>query len=171
MLNKLIKALMGDTNKREIQRLLPIVEEINAQEPAMHALDDAGLRALTREFQERLRQATDDGKARLQEMREELDHEHDDNERRRLRLEMEDLKKGLDKDERAILDDILPQAFAAVREAAQRTIGQRHFDVQMLGGIVLHQEKSQRCAPAKARPWWRPCPSISTPSPDAACTW
>jgi preprotein translocase subunit SecA len=141
MLNKLIKALMGDANKREVQRLLPIVEKINALEPEMRALDNAGLQALTRDFQERLRQATDEGKARLQELQEELDHEHNDDERRRLRLEMEDLKKELDKDERAILDDILPRAFAAVREAAQRTIGQRHFDMQMLGGIVLHQGK------------------------------
>ena len=39
------------------------------------------------------------------------------------------------------LDDLLPEAFAAVREAARRTIGQRHFDVQLMGGIVLHQGK------------------------------
>ncbi len=41
----------------------------------------------------------------------------------------------------ATLDDLLPEAFAAVREAAKRTLGQRHFDVQLLGGIVLHQGK------------------------------
>ena len=39
------------------------------------------------------------------------------------------------------LDDILPEAFAAVREAAKRTLGQRHYDVQLIGGIVLHQGK------------------------------
>ncbi|GAI03503.1 unnamed protein product, partial [marine sediment metagenome] len=39
------------------------------------------------------------------------------------------------------LDELLPEAFAAVREAAKRTIGQRHFDVQLMGGIVLHQGK------------------------------
>ncbi|MFU8796555.1 MAG: preprotein translocase subunit SecA, partial [Dehalococcoidia bacterium] len=39
------------------------------------------------------------------------------------------------------LDDVLPEAFAAVREAAKRTIRQRHFDVQLMGGIVLHQGK------------------------------
>src|SRR5581483_8661594 len=39
------------------------------------------------------------------------------------------------------LDDLLPEAFAAVREAAKRTLGQRHFDVQLIGGIVLHQGK------------------------------
>ena len=39
------------------------------------------------------------------------------------------------------LDDILPEAFAATREASRRTLGQRHFDVQLLGGIILHQGK------------------------------
>ena len=39
------------------------------------------------------------------------------------------------------LDDILPEAFAVVRETARRTIGQRHFDVQLIGGLVLHQGK------------------------------
>ncbi len=50
-----------------------------------------------------------------------------------------EFKERLAKDE--ALDDILPEAFAAVREAAKRTIGQRHFDVQLIGGIVLHQGK------------------------------
>src|ERR671931_238060 len=44
-------------------------------------------------------------------------------------------------DEEVTLDDILPEAFAAVREASRRTIGLRHFDVQLLGGIVLHEGK------------------------------
>ena len=39
------------------------------------------------------------------------------------------------------LDDLLPEAFATVREAARRTLGQRHFDVQLVGGVVLHEGK------------------------------
>lgn len=54
-----------------------------------------------------------------------------------LRAKTEEFKERLGKGE--TLDAILPEAFAVVREAAQRTIGQRHFDVQLLGGIVLHQ--------------------------------
>src|SRR3989338_2541048 len=56
-----------------------------------------------------------------------------------LRAKTEGFKKRLS--EKETLDDILPEAFAAVREAAKRTIGQRHFDVQLMGGIVLHQGK------------------------------
>lgn len=49
------------------------------------------------------------------------------------------------------LDDLLPEAFATVREAAKRVLGQRHYDVQMVGGIVLHRGEIARCVPARAR--------------------
>lgn len=58
------------------------------------------------------------------------------------------------------LDDILPEAFAVVREASKRTIGLRHFDVQLIGGIVLHADKSPKCAPAKEKRWSRRWPFI-----------
>ena len=57
----------------------------------------------------------------------------------RLKEKTGELKEKLKKGE--TLDDILPEAFALVREAAKRTLGQRHFDVQLIGGIVLHQGK------------------------------
>ena len=57
----------------------------------------------------------------------------------KLREKTEEFKQRLKKGE--TLDDILPEAFALVREAAKRTLGQRHFDVQLMGGIVLHQGK------------------------------
>ena len=50
------------------------------------------------------------------------------------------------------LDTIMVEAFATVREAAVRTLGQRHFDVQLLGGMVLHKARSPKCAPAKVKP-------------------
>ncbi len=56
-----------------------------------------------------------------------------------LRAKTDEFKARLKKD--SSLDELLPEAFAAVREAAKRTLGQRHFDVQLMGGIVLHQSK------------------------------
>jgi preprotein translocase SecA subunit len=141
MLSKIFKAVLGDPHEREVMRLRPIVAEVNALEPEMRALSDAGLQELTRSFQARLGQATSDGQAKLKELQEELDREPDDDERRRLRLEVQELRAALDKDIRAILDEILPRAFAAVREAARRTIGQSHYDEQLMAGIVLHQGK------------------------------
>ncbi|CAM5193598.1 protein translocase subunit SecA [Alishewanella longhuensis] len=52
----------------------------------------------------------------------------------------------------ASLDDILAEAFATVREASKRVFNMRHFDVQLLGGMVLHQGKIPRCAPVKVKP-------------------
>ena len=62
------------------------------------------------------------------------------------------------------LDDLLPEAFATVREAAKRTLGQRHYDVQLIGGIVLHRGEIAEMRPARARPWSRRSRSISTRS-------
>ena len=56
----------------------------------------------------------------------------------------------------APLDEIIPEAFAVVREAARRTLGERHYDVQLIGGIVLHEGKIAEMATGKAKPWFQP---------------
>ena len=96
MFKSIIGKIFGSYSEREIKRLLPIVEKINALEESIKPLSDAQLREKTQEFKDRL-------------------------------------KNG------ETLDDILPEAFAVVREASVRVLGMRHFDVQLLGGIVLHQ--------------------------------
>jgi len=93
-----LKKLLGDSNERELSRLRPLVERINALEPQFEALTNEQLRDKTTEFRGRYLAGEP-------------------------------------------LDSLLPEAFAAVREAAKRTLGQRHFDVQLMGGIVLHQGK------------------------------
>ena len=52
-------------------------------------------------------------------------------------------------------DDLLAEAFALVREAAKRTLGQRHFDVQLMGGIALHNGQIAEMKPVKAKRWWQ----------------
>src|SRR4029079_1303076 len=95
-LGTVAKKVFGTPNDRKIKSVRPLVEKINALEPAFRALDDEGLRAKTTEFRERL-------------------------------------AKG------GTLDDLLPDASATAREAARRTRGLRPFDVQLMGGIFLHQ--------------------------------
>ena len=113
MLQKFVKTFGGDPNRREIEKNTEQVEQINALEPEFEALSDDELRAKTDEFRQRL--ATE--------------------------LEgIEDIKEHQEI-EKAILDEILPESFALVREAAKRTIGQRPYDVQLIGGVVLHQGK------------------------------
>ncbi len=98
MLQKIIRIVGGDPNKREVERLSVIADDINALEEEYEALSNEALTAKTAEFRQRLA----DGET---------------------------------------LDDLLVEAFALVREASKRVLGQRHYDVQMIGGIALHQGK------------------------------
>ena len=96
MITQLLTKVFGTKNEREIRRMQPIVDRINALEPDFQAMDDDRLRAQTGLFKQRL----ENGES---------------------------------------LDDLLPEAFALVREASVRTLAMRHYDVQLIGGIVLHR--------------------------------
>src|SRR2546422_5805550 len=109
--DKLLTKVFGSSNQRYLKSIQPIVDQINDLEPAAKKLSDEQLRARTAAYKERVQQAVADAP------------DLDDRKRR----------------ERQALDEILPEAFAIVREASVRTTGMRHFDVQLIGGIVLHQ--------------------------------
>jgi preprotein translocase subunit SecA len=128
--------VLGDPHRREIRRHLGLVESINALEDEMRALSDADLGALTAGFRERLGVESADLSLGQPAVLGLLGEEEDEDAimERRVREEAEAER------DRA-LDELLPEAFAAVREASRRTIGMRHFDVQLVGGIVLHQGK------------------------------
>jgi preprotein translocase subunit SecA len=111
--DKLITRVFGTSNERIVKRLLPIVAQIGDLEPAMQELSDEQLREKTVEFRARIA-------ARLEGI-----------------TDAEEKKTA----ERAALDEILPEAFAVVREAGWRTLKMRHFDVQLIGAMVLHQGK------------------------------
>ena len=96
MASNLLKKLFGDTSAKEIKKITPLVDRIEALEGEYAALTDEQLQAKTPWFQERL-------------------------------------AKG------ETLDDLLPEAFAAMREADRRVLGQFPFRVQLIGGIILHQ--------------------------------
>jgi preprotein translocase subunit SecA len=98
MIGALLKKVVGSKNERELKRLQPLVDRINALEPQISALSDQALAGKTVEFRQRFAQG-------------------------------------------ASLDDLLPEAFAVVREAGKRVLGMRHFDVQLVGGMVLHGGK------------------------------
>ena len=113
MINKVIAKIFGTSNEREIKRIMPLVDAINALEPEMKQLSDEQLRAKTDEFRQRIRERVD---------------------------AVEDADEK-DRELAAALDEILPEAFAVVREAGWRVLKMRHFDVQLIGGVVLHQGK------------------------------
>src|ERR1043166_1123759 len=135
MLN-LIKKIVGTKNDREIKRIRPFVDEINSLEPDYQKLTDAELREKTEQFKAQIREATAD----LIKSFEELNAETlaaDADQREELKTRSGELEKEILEAEAEALREILPEAFAAVREASRRTIGLRHFDVQLIGGVVF----------------------------------
>jgi len=125
LINSLLGKIFGTKNERELKRLLPRVEAISALEPQMKALTDDQLRAKTDEF-----------RAIIQERVRKIADEPDADSDRRAQIEEERHKLLAE-----VLDEILEPAFAVVREAGRRVLNMRHFDVQLIGGMVLHQGK------------------------------
>ncbi len=109
--DQFLTKVFGSSNQRYLKSIQPIVDQINDLEPAIQKQSDEQLRARTAEFKDQLQRAVADV------------------------TDMDERKRR----ERETLDEILPEAFAIVREASVRTTGMRHFDVQLIGGIVLHQ--------------------------------
>ncbi len=106
---QLITKLIGSPNERKIKKLDPVVYHINDLEAEWEKLSDDELRAKTDKFRNEL-----------------ANREHSDNPKRDRELEQE------------VLEYLLPEAFATVREASKRTLGLRHYDVQLIGGMILH---------------------------------
>ena len=120
LFNKILAKIFGTSNERAVKRMLPAVAQINAFESAVKALSDEQLRAKTVEFRQRIADAV---------AAEKIDPANPD------------AADAIRAAEKTALDEILPEAFAVVREAGIRTVGMRHFDVQLIGGIVLHSGK------------------------------
>ena len=125
LINTLLGKVFGTKNERELKRLMPQVEAINALEPQMKQLSDEQLRAKTDEFRRRIQ-------ARIATIPDEPEADPD-----RLKQLEDDRLKAI----KEALDEILVEAFAVVREAGRRILQMRHFDVQLIGGMVLHQGK------------------------------
>lgn len=141
MLKRIYNAIAGDPNEKEIKRLRPNVDRINELETEFEKKSNDELRAITDEFRREIAEETAELRALLAHAEEEFEAVAGTDEQRFARLEVERLRKELLKQEDALLDEILPEAFAAVREASKRTTGMRHYDVQLIGGMVLHRGK------------------------------
>ena len=125
MIGIIISKVIGTKNERELKRLWPLVAKISAFEPEMQKLSDAELRAKTAEFRQRVREAIQRAAPNDIETEEEVSP----------------TKGKRDPVVEEALDEVLPEAFAVVREAGRRVLNMRHFDVQLIGGAVLHQGK------------------------------
>src|SRR6516164_5278632 len=115
----------------------PQVEEINALEPAMRQLSDEQLRAKTDEFRALIKERIQEAEAEMTRVSAAMQTAPDD----QLRSEMEEISKRRLEARNEALNEVLPKAFAVVREAGRRVLNMRHFDVQLIGGMVLHEGK------------------------------
>jgi preprotein translocase subunit SecA len=138
MIKRLYYAITGDPNEKILKKYRPVVEEINALEEDFARKSVEELRALTAGFKEQIQTATAELHEELEKAQEEYLAVLGTDEQKFARIEVVRLKKEIRQIEEEELAEILPQAFAAVREASKRTTGLRHYDVQLLGGMVLH---------------------------------
>lgn len=141
MFSALLHKLIGSKNDRELKRIRSLVAEINQLEADLASLDVDGLRAKTDEFRNRIADATHPVRTQMTEAQERARTTEDEDEQVQWKEDSERYEKELRQAEADVLNELLPQAFAVVREASRRVTGMRHFDSQLLGGIVLHQGK------------------------------
>ena len=113
----LIKKIVGTKNDREVKRIRPCVSEINELEAEFQKLHDSELRDKTEQFKKRVREETDSLRSALEEVQREA-LTVDTEEREELKSRVEEADKELRKAEARILEELLPEAFAAVREAS-----------------------------------------------------
>jgi preprotein translocase subunit SecA len=133
MLQGILKRVVGTKYERELKRLRPYVEAINALEPQMKKYTDEELRAKTAFFKKHIEGKYQENKAEIEQLEADIAITSGED-KQKLKDKLKQIKNGL-------FEDIFPEAFAVVREASFRVLNMRHFDVQLMGGIVLHEGK------------------------------
>ena len=135
MIGKVLAKIFGTQNERDLKRMRPLVEQINALEPEMQQLTDEQLRAKTDDFRARIKERVQEAEAEIARVTAEMQGADGDE----LHGQIGELTKRRLTARNQALDEVLPEAFAVAREAGRRVLNMRHFDVQLIGGAVLHR--------------------------------
>ncbi len=164
MIKNLMTAVFGTRFDRERRRIQPTVDAIHAEEEKLQDLSEDELKAQTARFRARLAERTGAIKAELDEVREAKHGCADPDEREKLEQRFHELETGYKKELAAGLDELLPEAFATVREACRRLMGTPvqvigheliwdmvPYDVQLIGGVVLHQGRIAEMATGEGK--------------------
>ena len=159
-----IKKLFPSKHEKDINSIQPLVEEINAKFEEFDNLTDEQLRAKTAEFKEKIISETAETSGRISEIQAKLKEDVPHNDRMDLYDELDKLEKEKYEITSAVLDEILPEAFAVVKQACKRLVGKEWeaagnkirwnmvpYDVQLIGGIVLHQGKISEMATGEGK--------------------
>ena len=140
---RILQGVFGDPAKRNLTRMRKIVKVINGLEPKYEAMSDDELKAQTNVLKERLdalskKAEANIARAKLKASAKKSETKAESTDSAKKQSTSVKSEK-LERNETKILSEILPDAFALVREATKRVLGMRHYDVQMIGGIVLHE--------------------------------
>jgi preprotein translocase subunit SecA len=163
-IQQLVTKVFGSRFSRELKKLRPIVDEILRHEEALRALPDEGIQRQTERFRARITERTGAIHAEVERLRAAKHACADPDERDRLDQDLLGQERALRKATAEMLDELLPEAFATVREACRRLIGTKvmvtnheltwdmvPYDVQLIGGIVLHEGKIAEMATGEGK--------------------
>ena len=164
MLSSLLKKIFGDKNEKAVKELWPIVDQINQEYEKLKNLSDDELKNKTVEFKARISEATKEITEQINELKTRLQTEKDAEQRHEIHDQIEELEKELTDKYEEVLDEILPEAFAVVKDTCRRLVGKSWevagskitwdmipYDVQLIGGIVLHQGKIAEMATGEGK--------------------
>ncbi len=162
MLN-IVKKIFGDKHEKNLKLLWPVVDEINQEYEKLKQLSDDELRAKTQEFRNKINEFTSETRKQIDELKEKL-HGDEDFDRTAAYDELDALNEKLDAEYEEILNQLLPEAFAVVKSTCERLVGKTWtvvgnkihwdmvpYDVQLIGGIVLHQGKIAEMATGEGK--------------------
>ncbi|MDD4899115.1 MAG: preprotein translocase subunit SecA [Candidatus Omnitrophica bacterium] len=135
---------MPSPSMNKMAELAGVVNAVNLWEPKLAALSDGELKALSAEFKTHIQKKSQEIVSHLEELEDALFAAAIPEEKQRIKEKIRNTRNK-------IYEEILPKAFATVREASKRTIGLRHFDSQIAGGIILHEGKIAEMATGEGK--------------------
>ena len=144
MIGYILKKILGTQNERAIKHIKPMVAVINSFEPKISGLSDAELRAKTDEFRAKISEKRGIYASEMAEIDITYKESTSPQEEEAIKKKFRDMKNRM-------FEDVLPEAFAVVREAAKRKLNMRHFDVQLMGGVILHEGKIAEMATGEGK--------------------
>ncbi len=159
-----LKKFFGGKHEKDVKAIRPLVDEINGYYNEYQNLSDDQLREKTTEFRARIHEAIKETEAEIESVKQKLTTDIEGAEREALADQLTALEKERDEITSDTLDEILPEAYAAVKDACRRLVGQKFeimgnallwdmipFDVQLIGGVVLHQGKIAEMATGEGK--------------------
>ena len=161
---KFITKLFPSKHEKDVKELWPIIDGINGYYEEFKNLSDDEFKKKTQGFKDQIKERTREFEDKILELSDKLKNEMTHQERQDLYAELEDVDKELHDTEEALLWEILPEAFAVVKDTCRRLYGTEWtaagtkvkwemipFDVQLIGGIVLHQGKIAEMATGEGK--------------------